>query len=203
MSSSDQENDTKIVNELLTYMSYYMNSKILINITKIANNFYSNEEILEAKKLLWSLFANVLGPLIERRDSDKRSCSEANLGDISEALIKLDSEQKFPIFVAKNLDKIPDRQPDDLNILFLVERISKLEKKISDHEDNLSQYGIDILKMKDDIHNSTNNEVSNVNIEMIKKLIIDEITVKISHHLFQTVKSWYFNRLNMTVNRFE
>ena len=80
----------------------------LINITKVANNFNSTEEILEAKKLLWSLFANVLGHLIERRGSDKRSCSKANLSDISEALIKLDSEQKLHISFAKNLDKIPD-----------------------------------------------------------------------------------------------
>ena len=98
MSTTDEENRTTIVSELLTYMSHYMNSSTLSNITKIANNFYSDDDILEAKKLLWEHFADVLGPIVARRDTDNRKGSEANLTDITNGLLKLDSEQKTPIF---------------------------------------------------------------------------------------------------------
>ena len=55
-----------------------------------------------------------------------RSSSLAHMNDIFEALIKLDGLNKMPIFVTRDIKRLPDRQPEELNLLSIVEHLSKL-----------------------------------------------------------------------------
>ena len=167
-------NNETIINEVLTYISHYIHNSTVNNIIKIAINFYNNEEILEAKKLLWNIDDLNLGNFIERRDSDKRSCSEANINDILDALIKLDSEQNLPNFVAKNIDKLPDRQPEELNLLFLINRIATMEKTLKNHSENLSLFGIELMEVKDKQNklNKDQNQFILIKINLLWKISI-------------------------------
>lgn len=133
---------TIIINELLSYLSFYLDNSALENIKKIATLFYDQDDINNAKKVLWENRSEILGPYVERKKSDKRSVAEANINDILEALIKLDSAQKSPKFVAQNLDKLPERQPEELNVLTLINRIASIEKTIKNNNDVLSQHSI-------------------------------------------------------------
>ena len=52
--------ETLYINELLCYSTFYFNNSCNDNIIKIINNFYTSDEILEAKKLLWEICNNEL-----------------------------------------------------------------------------------------------------------------------------------------------
>ena len=115
------------INELLTYGCHYIiNSSCISNIKKIMNIFFSNKEIISAKKLLWTLCSNELEAYTDHKSTDKRSSSEAHLDDIFQALNELDSINKLPTFVAKNIDIIPYRQQEENNIISIINRICKL-----------------------------------------------------------------------------
>ena len=126
---SDQE---YIINECLTYISYYINNSTINNIFKLAVEFYEENEIIEAKKKLWEARPIQLSAYPERKKSENRSCAEAHLTDIVDALQKLDNEQNMPSFVAQNIERLPDRQPEELNLLRIINRLSNIEKNIKE-----------------------------------------------------------------------
>ena len=61
---SDQE---YIINECLTYISYYINNSTINNIFKLAVEFYEENEIIEAKKKLWEARPIQLSAYPERK----------------------------------------------------------------------------------------------------------------------------------------
>ena len=125
---------TIYINELLCYIIHHINNSTMENISKVINYFYTCEGIYEAKKQLWTAEGTQsLGGIIERKKTAKRSASEANVDDIIEALIKLDSEDCVPCFTAKNVERLPECQPEQLNIVSIIDRLSSLEKEIKDH----------------------------------------------------------------------
>ena len=71
-----------IINELLTYAIHYMNSSTINNIKKVIQQFYTEEDILEAKKLLWESCADSLGTYPDRKTTKARNASIANINDI-------------------------------------------------------------------------------------------------------------------------
>ena len=93
------------ISELLSYATFYMDSSCIDNIKKIIINFYSSEEIAEAKRLLWETCVNDLQPYTERKNTDKRSSTDANIADIFDAIVKLDDLNKLPNFAAKKIDR--------------------------------------------------------------------------------------------------
>lgn len=137
-----------IVNELLTYVNHYINKSNIENIKRITISFYEKNEIIEAKRKIWEIEPS-LGEFPERKTSEKRTSAEAHLDDIVDALVKLDNEQRIPIFVAKNVERLPDRQPEELNLLSVINRLSKIEKTIKEHEDTLTCHSIELLDLKD------------------------------------------------------
>ena len=140
-----------IVNELLTYAKHYVNCSTIENIKKMIMNFYSESDIVQAKRLLWSETSGtkLLGKYPERKSTDNRPVSVAHINDIMEALKTLDSADKIPDFVARDLDRLPDRQPEELNLLSLIGRVADIEKTNQLHSDTLSTISIDVMSIKD------------------------------------------------------
>ena len=137
------------INELLTYIIHYRNNSTINNIKKVIINFYNCEEILLAKKLLWELCKDRLDLIIVRKSTEQRSSSEANLSDIVDALQKLDNEEAvIPNFVAVNLDRLPDKKPEELNIISVGNKISQLEDKSVNCDNVLSEHTIDLSYLK-------------------------------------------------------
>ena len=184
------------VNELLTYLCYYINNSTLGNIRRNIAIFYTCDEIIEAKKLLWNLSKDNLDQYTERRSTDRRSCSEASLDDIIEAIKKLDGLSKLPNFVARNVVKIPDRQPEELNILYAINRINNLEKKISSVDEALLNNDNFFVKINTELLTHKNLIVVNneVNVDFLKMmldkkslsdLLDDIIMTKVSNVLYK------------------
>ena len=137
------------INELLTYACHFMNNSTLENIKTVIENFYTEEEIVESKTFLWNVADKDLEPYQPRKSTAKRSCSSANIDDILKALNKLDNDDKLPKFVAFNLSRVPNRQPEELNLLYIVERLTKVENKLKQHDDTLSSHAVTLMQLKD------------------------------------------------------
>ena len=104
-----------ILNELLTYATSYRSNNAIENIKKLMLDFYTSDEILTAKKLLWDVYGNFLENFTDRRTTDNRTAEDANLNDILIALINLDAKNVTTEFVAKDLHRVPKRAPEELN----------------------------------------------------------------------------------------
>lgn len=81
----------------------------------------------------------------ERKPTDKRRGSVPHTSDILDALKILDVLDKLPDLVAWNLDCLPDRQPEELNVLMVVQRIAALEKSSEQHSEAPSSIAVDGL----------------------------------------------------------
>lgn len=55
----------------------------------------------------------------------------------------------MPDIAARDLHRIPDRQPEDLNLLTVVDRLARLERNMSKYNDTLSELKIEMLELKD------------------------------------------------------
>ena len=149
--AGEKENEKEIthINELLCYATNYIHNSTLLNIKKIIEMFYSGEEVSTAKSLLWDLRGGNLAPIIDRKTTIKRTGTAANIDDIFDALLKLDAEQDLPIFVARDVERIPDRQPEQLNILTVIDRLSKIEHSLKVQDEAVTNFGFEMFTIKD------------------------------------------------------
>ena len=167
----EDENDKFFINELLAYLCHYVHNSTITNIKNIIVGFYSFEEIVKAKKLLWELGKDHLDAYIERRTTDRRTCSEASLDDIVEAVKKLDMSSNLPNFVAKNIANIPNNQPEELNLMYIVKRVNSLENKIST---------IDEVLINNESHNEIIKDKINSYVENVNNIVEELREVKYS-----------------------
>ena len=86
------------------------------NVKAVISRFYSQEEILEAKLLLWRCVdESVLGTYQARINSVSRSSHEADCHDIITAFQRIDAESiKIPKFGANNFDRVPKYSPEQV-----------------------------------------------------------------------------------------
>ena len=78
---------------------------------------------------------------------------EAHIDDIIEAVEELDTTGKLPIFVAVNLGKLPNLEPEEYNRLYYINRVAKLEKAANQHRNELDDVNKHILDLKDEMRN--------------------------------------------------
>ena len=150
-----------IVNELLSYACFYLNNSSLDNIKRLMLNFYTHDEIIDSKKLLWNLSSSELNSYIERKSSENRTCDDANLNDIFEALVKLDLTQNLPDFVAKDFSRIPERSPEELNLTYILDRISRLEKAVRISDNIVATHANSISKFENNDFDSKFSKLEN------------------------------------------
>ena len=84
-----------VQSELLTYVVYYYqrnSAEMMIKNTVLA--FYTAEEIVKAKTVIWHAYENCLPPERRRVTTDTRSANEVNLTDIIGAVSDLDAKGK-------------------------------------------------------------------------------------------------------------
>ena len=78
-----------------------------------------------------------------------RTAAQANTDDIFTAAKKLDAASKLPEVLAKDLDRLPDRQPEELNYIMLVQRVHKLEQSQENMQETSSVMATNIMKLED------------------------------------------------------
>ena len=167
-------------NELLCYLSHYIHNSALNNIKKIIIEFYTEDVILIAKKLLWEIGGDNLGVYVDRRTTERRSCVEASIDDITESLIKLDELSLAPNFVAINVENVPDRRPEELNFTYVLNRLNSIENKLvfidkylTENDENVNKIKHSLalseqnyIKVNENFSNFKNNELKEVSLLM-------------------------------------
>ena len=139
-----------VVNELLCYAIYNHHSSASNNCKQILTHFYAEESVLDAKEILWeNCGQHITKRFINCINSTNRTAKEANICDILEAIKELDAKSKLPDVFAKNLSQLPDRQPEELNLLRIVQRLSILEKAYDQQSNALATVVLDISDIKD------------------------------------------------------
>ena len=113
-------------------------------------DFYTPEEIGNAKTILWELYGEeMLGSIPNRQDSVNRGAHEKETDDILSALytISYDSEPDFVKiqFVANYFSRLPRVAPEEIDLTSIVMRLTQLERnqtslerKVASNVDNIS-----------------------------------------------------------------
>ena len=115
-----------IFNELLLYAKCFMDSSTVDHVKKMILHFYDDKYMSIAKKQIWSAKSGELGPHPERKSTGNRSARITNINDIIEALRKVDASEEMPPIAAMDLRKVPDRQPEVLNLLTVIDRVARV-----------------------------------------------------------------------------
>lgn len=150
-----------IANELLTYVTYCVNSSAADNCKAQVEAFYNTNEIICPKRTLWLECSAELNVRYHNRKSTaNRTTATAYIKDIFEAITYLDSKGKVPEVVARDISRLPDRQPDELNMLSVVNRVLKNEKSNDARDEVVTSIQIEVLKLQDEIK-SLKNQVEN------------------------------------------
>lgn len=123
-----------VINEVLAFV----HNKIAVmdeqTIVRICDTAFSAEEILVAKKLL---FEAIPGEKLKLRKKDEKS--RKDLQDIIDYLKKLDAldPEKIPIFVAKELHKLPPVTFDHLDATRILRDILRLQDHLLQMQDEM------------------------------------------------------------------
>lgn len=104
------------------------------HVRNAALGYFTLEQVLDAKNALWvKCGTETIGEKQRRKDSTTRPEKEAHLQDILNALSKPDRANKLPVIglYAHDLHTIPRSHPEELNDICLVDRLNRLEKRLT------------------------------------------------------------------------
>ena len=138
INQEDAEEDSPVVqSELLTYVVHYYQRNSAEKIKNTVLAFYTAEEIVTAKTVIWHAFENCLPPERRRVTTDKRSANEANLTDVIGAVSDLDAKGKVLSgrFCAMKLDRLPKYAPEETNVMAMMDRMRVVELQLNEVQD--------------------------------------------------------------------
>ena len=138
INQEDAEEDSPVVqSELLTYVVHYYQRNSADKIKNTVLAFYTAEEIVTAKTVIWHAYENCLPPERRRVTTDKRSANEANLTDIIGAVSDLDAKGKVLSgrFCAMKLDRLPKYAPEETNVMAMMDRMRVVELQLNEVQD--------------------------------------------------------------------
>ena len=124
-----------VINELLSYISYYRDKGNAAGLHKVTGRFYTAAEISSAKKCLidtFSMHVTDCPYTVERRNSTARQAYDAELEDILGIIETLDDKDvlKNVVFAAVNLDRVPRYGPEEITVCAVVDRQVGVETKL-------------------------------------------------------------------------
>src|SRR2546425_5681940 len=123
-----------IINELLCYSRCKFDQATIKQLKLVLHSFYTEEELSCSKQLLHDAASSVIDSfprLIKRSKSDNRA--KLLVEDITEYLLKIDEFQcwdKLPMYVAKNLSRIPSVPIEDIEIFIMSQKLEKLDSRM-------------------------------------------------------------------------
>jgi len=136
MTSTRDGSDTQLViNELLMYVFHHMKRYPADSIKTVLLDFYSAEAITEAKRKLWECYSSSLPSFERRTNKGLKNATEKEVDDIIKSVKLLDAifaDKTVPVmFVAINLDQVPDVKPGEVESISLLERVKRLEHQMT------------------------------------------------------------------------
>ena len=140
----DEETDGAadlVANELLTYAFTYIDNSSPEMLMKTIEEFYSDNEIHDAKETLWQVYGPVLQGTKSRRSGSVRTAAKAEVEDIILngvlALRNKDIEMSVQ-FCALNIKRLPRFSPEEINMQTILNRVAKLEMQMKGVQDQCS-----------------------------------------------------------------
>lgn len=151
-----------VINEVLAFIQNKIDVMDEESLQQICTSAFSTEDILTAKNLLFNSIPNT--KKIRRREGKKKT--QRDLDDII-CLLKGTDPELFPVFVARDLHKLPPITFDHIDVTRFLKDQLRLQNLISDMQEKfvtMEQFKLlksDLENMK---HTSiANNFVSNIN----------------------------------------
>jgi len=146
-----------VVNELLCFIVNKYGKVTRSQLKTVLVSFYDDEELTNAKEILFADAAALLHADMPRCVKRQKGDNRARLvcDDILDLLCLIDeknSMNNLPVYVARNLDKLPAVQPDELEMLCLSRKIGELDKRLASIETNATAANAEkILDKLDDV----------------------------------------------------
>ena len=149
-----------IVNTVLTFLKYGINTATDGNILKAAVTAFSIREIKDAVTSLWD--GCQLGKIPNFRASANRTQSEAVICELLKMLRQLESQKIMPILLvdAVGLARLPKFKIEELNEVAIVERLQQMEMKLLSMDSTINQHTDDISEMNTTLSNNVRAEVA-------------------------------------------
>ena len=150
------QNEKILVQPLLSYIVFSMQSGTVNNIRNAVLGKFSETQILEAKNALWEHCGNkIIGEKSRRIRSTARSAADAHLHDILTAWNKLDEADECPMLVlnAHSLHTIPRSHPEELNNISLFDRLNQLESRSQAMQEVLDRIVAENILLKEQVLN--------------------------------------------------
>ena len=165
------------INDLLTYIQHYMKKSSIENLRKAVLRFFPEEEITEAKTVLWdaSGAGGPLGKMPIRTKSSARLAHEADLMDILTAMQKLDTEQLLVnvCFAHYNLDNVPKYAPEEADTSVYAAQISQHEQRLAALERQEDEQKSEMASIRLMIQELTNKQNENYS-DVLKTNLLDQ-----------------------------
>lgn len=117
-----------VVNELLAFLWNVLDFMDEESIQQLCTTSFSSEDITKAKKLLFESMPSTKKVPNRRKDGKNKMCKE--LDDII-CLMKSTCSDVFPVFVAKDLHKIPPVSFDHVDATRILKDILALQNRIN------------------------------------------------------------------------
>ena len=156
--SGTVQNEKILVQPLLSYIVFSMQSGTVNNIRNAVLGKFSESQILEAKNALCDHCGiKVIGEKPRRIRSTVRPAADAHLHDILTAWNKLDETDECPTLMlnAHSLDAIPRSHPEELNNISLADRLNQLEARSQAMQEVLDRVVAENILFKEQMSNLT------------------------------------------------
>ena len=129
-------------NAMLTYVAFSRETSANELIAKACKQFYSIEELQEAKEALWKVGdKDIMPAYVKRRDSTVRSEVDAIIDDILNAMQKLDEADRMPSLAVTpaGMHRMPRVPPAETCSISICERVGTLEQTVRMLSESLSK----------------------------------------------------------------
>ena len=104
----------------------------------VCKKCYADQDVLDAKQVLYDEYSHELGDPQNRQESNNRSKAEKSVEDIYVAFQKFDEMKVEPCFAAVDIKRLPNFTPEEMDLTSVLERLVRLENKMNSVEGNVS-----------------------------------------------------------------
>lgn len=133
-----------VISEVLCYIQYKLDVIDTESLKKMCDSTFSEEEIEYAKKLLFESVTTKTHPLVTRRHGNQPGGKKMrNLEDIICFFKEVDPDS-IPVFVARDLQKLPPTSIDHIDCVTLLKDVIKMRNEL----DNFKEKYATIVQIK-------------------------------------------------------
>lgn len=153
-----------VINELLAFLRNVLDVMDEESVHQLCTSSFTAEEIVKAKTLLFESIPSGKKMPVRRKDGKKRMSRD--LDDMI-CLLKGSNPELFPIFVAKELHKIPPVSFDHVDVTRLLKELLQLQNKVSVLEQKVvttEQFDLFKLEVENMKYSSVHNYPVDINV---------------------------------------